>query len=127
LGHSRLALTTYHNTFDEWFLILPFDWREKVSVRREDNVSGERTVVFSYITGQEGPFEDFLKIYKLTGDMGEERARLPGRVMLMSEGTAVYAFELLTAPDSFGLTFNEASIRENLRLIYSDWLAGIIE
>jgi hypothetical protein len=125
-GNNSLALTTYHNHFDEWFLILPFDWRGRVSVRREDAVAGERTVIFSFIAGDEGPYEDYLKIYKLSGDRGEERAQLPGRVMLMSDGAAVYAFELLTAPNSFGLTFNETLIKENFRLIYSDWLAGMV-
>ena len=126
LGDSNLSLTTYHNISDGWFLILPFDWREKVSVRREDAVAGERTVIFSYITGEDGPYEDFLKIYKLSGDKGEERARLQGRVTLLSEGSAVYAFEILTAPDSYGLSFNETLIKGNFRLIYSDWLAGSV-
>ena len=125
-GNSRLMLTTYHNDFDEWYLILPFDWRGKVSVRREDAVSGERTVIFSHISGDEEPYEDFLKIYKLYGEKGEARAGLPGRTALLSEGAAIYAFELLAAPDSFGLTLNEQLIKENFRLIYSDWLAGII-
>jgi len=123
-GHSRLALTTYHNFTDEWFLILPLDWRGKVSVRREDVVSGERTVIFSHIQGEDGPYEDFLKIHKLTGDKAEERAEQPGRVLLLSEGTAVYAFELLEQPNDFGLTLSERLIKDNFRLIYSDWLAG---
>ena len=123
-GESILALTTYHNDFDEWYLILPFDWRGKVSVRREDAVSGERTVIFSFIPGNDEPYEDFLKIYKLYGDKGEVRAELPGRTKLTSEGASVYAFELLAEPNSFGLTFDEPLIRENFRLIYSDWLAG---
>jgi len=123
-GQSRLILTTYHNTFDEWFLILPLDWREKVSVRREDSVPGERTIIFSYFATPEGSHEDFLKIYKLSGEHAEERARAGNRVLLISEGTSSYAFEILAQPDSFGLTFNETVIRENFRLIYSDWLTG---
>jgi len=125
-GHSRLALTTYHNNTDEWFLILPPNWREKVSVRREDAVSGERTIVFSYIANEDRPYEDFLKIHRLTGDKAEERAALPGRVMLQSDGASLYVFELLAPPNSFGLSFNEALIWGNFRLIYSDWLAGTI-
>ena len=123
-GIGKLSLTTYHNNTDEWFLVLPFDWRGKVSVRREDVVAGERTVIFSYIVGEEGPYKDFLKVYRITGVAREERARLPGRVVLVSEGAAVFAFELLASPDSFGLSFNEALIEENFRLIYSDWLSG---
>ena len=125
-GHSSLALATYHNNNDEWFLILPLDWRGKITVRREDAVSGERTVVFSFIEGEEGPYRDFLNIYRLTGDKAEERAAQQNRVMLMSEGVAVYAFELLAPPNSFGLSFDEALVINNFRLIYSDWLAGTI-
>ena len=123
-GFSSLALTTYHNNFDEWFLILPFDWREKVSVRREDAVPGERTIIFSYFADPEGPHEDFLKIYKLSGENAEERASVGERSLLMTEGASTYAFELVAPPNSFGLTFNETLIAENFRLLYSDWLAG---
>ena len=123
-GNVQLALTTYHNTFDEWYLILPFNWRGKVSVRREDIVSGERTVIFSYIAGKDGPYEDFLKVYRLTGELGAERANLPGRILLLSEGSSTYAFELLAPPNSYGLLFDETLIKENFRLIYSEWLAG---
>ena len=124
-GASRLAMTTYHSS-DDWYLALPPDWRGKVSVRREDFIAGERTVIFSYIAGNDGPFEDFLRIYKLSGDMSMARARQPGRAILISEGASVYAFELVAAPDSFGLTFDEALIRESFGLIYSDWLAGTV-
>jgi hypothetical protein len=123
-GQNLLALTTYHNTFDEWFLILPFDWREKVSVRREDSVPGERTIIFSYFANPAGPHVDFLKIFKLSGEHAEERAQDGDRVLLRTEGTSSYAFEITAPPDSFGMTFNETVIRENFRLIYSDWITG---
>lgn len=125
LGHSSLALTTYHNNFDEWFLIMPFDWRGKVSIRREDIVSGERTVVFSYIAAEDGPYEDFLAIHKIFGETREERATSGRRVRIMSDGASVFAFELLTEPDSFGLTFNETLIMGNFMLIHSEWLEGM--
>jgi len=125
-GLSRLALTTYHNPTDEWFMILPLDWRGRVSVRREDVVTGERTVIFSYIAGEGESFEDFLKIYRITGGAREERANLPGRTRLVAEGAAVFAFEMLAPPNSFNLSFDEALIKENFRLIFSDWLAGTL-
>jgi hypothetical protein len=120
-GRSSLVLTTFHNIFDEWYLILPFDWRGRISVRREGAVQGERTVTFSYIAGVGGPFEDFLKIHRLAGDRGRQRAHLPGRTVMRTEGTSIYAFELTAPPNSFGLTFDEDLIRENFRLIYADW------
>jgi len=121
-GQSTLMLTTYHNTFDEWFLILPRDWREKVSVRREDSVPGERTIIFSFFANPLGPHEDFLKIFKLSGENAVERANAGQRTLLRTEGTSAYAYEITAPPDSFGLTFNDAIIRENFRLLYSEWL-----
>ena len=121
-GRSRLGLTTYHNHSDEWYLILPSDWRGRVSVRRESAVTSERTVVFSYIACEDGRFEDFLKIHRLTGDMGRARANLPGRTVLRRVGASTYAFELMAEPNSFGLTFDADLIINNFRLIYSEWL-----
>jgi len=123
-GFSSLALSTYHNNFDEWFLILPPDWREKVSVRREDAVPGERTIIFSCFADHEGPHEDFLKIFKLSGENAIARASSGNRVFLMSEGASTYAFELVAPPNSFGITFDDEMVIANFRLLYSDWLAG---
>ena len=121
-GHSALALTTYHNYTDEWFLILPINWRGKISVRREDNVSAERTVIFSHAEREEGPYEDFLAIHKITGELREERAAQNGRKRLVSDGASVFAFEILGGRNSFGASLDEALIRDNFGLIHSDWL-----
>jgi len=87
-------------------------------------VPGERTIIFSYIADIDEPYEDFLKIFKLSGENAVDRARAGNRVLLITEGMSTYAFELTAEPNSFGLTFNETIIRENFRLIYSDWLTG---
>ena len=123
-GNRRVVLTTYHNHSDGWYLVLPSDWRGRVSVRRESAIAGERSVVFSYIAGEDGPFEDFLVIHRLSGDRGRTRAALPGRTILRRDGDSIYAFELLSEPNSFGLTFDAELIIENFRLIYTDWLIG---
>jgi len=120
-GTRSLSLTTYHNNFDEWYLILPSDWRGKVSVRREDSVSGERNIIFSYFDAINEKHEDFLKIFKLSGDNLEIRANRNNRIMLMMYGPSAYAYELIAEPDSFGLTFNDDMIRNNFRLIHTGW------
>jgi hypothetical protein len=120
-GSYNLMITTYHNNFDEWFFILPFDWREKVSVRRDDSIPGERTIIFSYFFEIEDEQHlDFLRIFKLSGSGALERAERDNRRLLLVYGSNAYAFEFLAPPDSFGITFNEDMIRENFRLIYSD-------
>jgi len=123
-GSRTRMLTTYHNNFDEWFLILPFDWREKVSVRRDDSTPGERTIIFSYFETPDGSHHDFLKVIKLSGAGAAERAERDNRELIMVDRTAVFAFELLAPANSFGITFDEDIVRDNFRLIYSDWLTG---
>ena len=123
-GARTLALTTYHNNFDEWYLILPSDWRGIVSIRREDSVPGERTIIFSHYTAADGRHEDFMKIYKISGANIEQRASRDNRVLLMIQGQSAYAFEFLASPDSFGLTFNENMVRNNFKLIHTDWQTG---
>ena len=39
-GQRRLAYSTYHDFSDGWYLILPGDWGDDVTVRREDTVAG---------------------------------------------------------------------------------------
>jgi len=123
-GTRTLALTTYHNNFDEWYLILPSDWRGLVSVRRDDTIPGERTIIFSHYTAQRDSHEDFMKIFKLSGENVEQRASRDNRNLLMVQGNWAYAFELLAPPDSFGLTFNDTVIKNNFRLMQTDWQTG---
>ncbi|MDR2589677.1 MAG: hypothetical protein LBC71_01630 [Oscillospiraceae bacterium] len=123
-GTRSLALTTYHNNFDEWFLILPFDWREVVSVRRVDVTPGERTIIFSYFDVESNTHEDFLAIFKLSGENAIERATSGNRALLVTELTVAYAYELLAPPNSFGITFDDYMIRNNFRLIFSEWITG---
>ena len=106
------------NHRDEWLLILPADWHGKVSALSINDVPGESIVVFSIII-EDDKILDFLKIYKITGVNREERAGLPNRNILMTENSAIYAFELLTTPNSYGITFNEELIYKNFKLIDS--------
>ena len=128
-GYQTLTLTTYHNYSDGWYLIIPSSWREKVSVRREDTASGERAIVFSLIiNGEMGgvELEDFLKLYTLTGDNKRELSEKPGRFSIMVRPDAVYSAQILVSPESFPLKLSEVLIKENFRIIYSEWSTGAI-
>ena len=120
-GEVRTALTTYHNYSDGWYIIVPGDWKDTITIRREDNVSGERAVVFSAITGESGgrpETEDFLKIYSLSGDNKEDRSALKGRFVLKTEEDKIYAGEIVNR-DITGIT--ESYVRSNFGIIHTDW------
>lgn len=120
-GEVNTALTTYHNYSDGWYLIVPGEWKETITIRREDNVPGERAVVFSVITGESGgrpETEDFLKIYSLSGDNKEDRSLLDGRFILTTEEDKIYAGEIAGG----GMADLTAGyIRGNFGIIHTDW------
>jgi len=127
-GNRHFVFTTYHNDSDGWYLILPDDWRDCVSVRREDAVSGERTIIFSYIPpgGADTAHYDFLKIYALSGAGRDERAKLPGRFLLSSDSDTIYAAELLAPANSYGITFSQQYVQTNFGIVYTAWMPGVM-
>jgi hypothetical protein len=127
-GERVIAMSTYHNNSDGWYIVLPESWRGRFTVRREDSAPGERAVVFSYVYGYDGgeaQFEDCLKIYTLSGDNKEERSRLPGRFEIISEGNAIYAGQLLPGAMDYGPESAREAVAGRFRLIYSEWLTGV--
>jgi hypothetical protein len=145
-GSRAVSMSTYHNYSDGWYLILPDAWRGGITVRRADAVYGERIMVFSFVDGEQsevsattngatngatsatsnasGGAVDFLKIYTLSGENREERARLPGRFRLLEEGDKIYAAELYPIVQQRPDAPDEIAVKESFRRIYSDWLMG---
>ena len=37
--------TTYHNVADGWYLIVPEEWKDQITLRRRDSI-GQRSVIF---------------------------------------------------------------------------------
>ncbi len=130
-GQKHAVFTTYHDFQDDWYLILPEEWKDRITVYREDTVAGERTIVFTWlperwetVEGESG--EDFLKIYTLSGDNKEDRASLSGRYRLLPQqthGDVIYAYEILKAGESLGVT--TAMVGENFRPINKEWTTGV--
>lgn len=121
-GGKRMVLSTYHNFQDGWYMILPNDWRDAVAVRREDNIPGERTVVFSSLTA-DGETADFLKIYTLSGDNKEDRAGIDSRFELHNKGDVIYAAEILST--DIPITLDKPAIADSFRLVEKEWATGV--
>jgi hypothetical protein len=124
-GRRTRVLTTYHNPTDGWYLIIPDSWRQKVTVRREDRVAGERTLVFSQVLSDDGSTVDFLKIYTLSGENREERSKVGARFILTCEGDKIYAAEILQVTNDYSITVDTEIVQENFNVIYSDWLSEL--
>lgn len=123
-GTKSRVFTTYHDFSDGWYLILPEDWKNSVAVRRQDSVAGERTIIFSFLSSKGSTPIDFLKIYTLSGDNKNDRAKLPGRFTLLEHGDTIYAVEILT--EIAAITVNKTQITGGFRPLYSDWANGAV-
>ena len=111
-GRRTLAMTTYHDYEDGWYLILPEELVPNLTAQEQSGEAQEKTVAFS---GRDG---ELFAIYTLTGENRMDRATAGARFLLRQEETTVYAAELFTEE----LTAEE--LRENFNLIYSEWQTG---
>ncbi len=116
-GRASLALTTYHDVSDGWYLVLPSGWDAGLTVRRVDDVPGERAVIFSRI-GTDARVSDLLAIYTITGENRSDRARISGRQILLEETATVFAAEAMDP----GVDL--AKVQNQFFRIYSEWSSG---
>ena len=103
---------------DGWYLVIPDHWQKRMVVYRNDNVNGQRTVVFALWQGEDKDPTPFLSIYRLTGASSAMRATTGNRFVLAEDGSAIYAAAFHTGWDC-GL--DQTELLENFRLIVSSW------
>lgn len=114
-NRRTLAMTTYHNYADGWYLRLTGALLDgRLTAAQTEGVPGETAVTFS--VGGQG----VLAIYTLTGENRLDRAAADGRFLLKQSETTIYAAELL--PGGEGLDAEE--IISNFNLIYPEWQTG---
>ena len=70
-GQSSLALHTYHDVEDRWYLRLPEEWLNHIWVGRA-TMTDEAAVTFYILDGE--AMEPFLRITAITGSSRENRA-----------------------------------------------------
>jgi len=119
-GEQEEMCTTYHNSADGWYLMIPEGWRERLTIYRNDSVSGQRTVVFALWMGEDREPAPFLSIYKLTGANRSSRAVLAGRFILAEDASAgaIYSAAFF---DGWDCGLDQAGLLENFQLIISSW------
>lgn len=117
-GTVSKAMTTYHSFSDGWYWILPEGWEAGLTVRREDSLSGERSVILSRLT-PDGTVKDLLVIYTLTGENRMDRASSGGRFLLAQKDTIVYAARILG-------DISEDVVKNNFNILYSEWSTGSV-
>lgn len=108
LGHKKQVMATYHNYSDSWYVEIPDDWIRRLSIRRVDEVAGEREIVFSFI--EDNQSVDFMIIYTFTGENKADRAEAEGRTVLYSDNDKIFAAQILEETAD-GLSIEELARR----------------
>ena len=123
-GERALSASTYHCEADGWYIILPEQWREGFTVRRETNVlSGERAVVLSQADADDN-ISDLLTIYALSGENKRDRAKIPGRFVLLQGETVIYAARLTGSEQPS--EEQRRDLTDRFHLIYTEWNTGAL-
>jgi hypothetical protein len=125
-GAPTLRLSTYHNYNDGWYLVLPTEWRNGFTVRRETDSSGERSVVLSTYNPSTEKVADIVTIYMLTDENRSDRAQLGGRFILLSSEGTIYAAEFNDMQTEFVTEERKQDMISRFHLIYSEWNTGAV-
>ncbi len=117
-GRARNICTTYHNSADGWYLVIPEHWQDKLVIYRNDSVSGQRAVIFARWQGEDKEPLPFLSIYKLTGASRSLRATSGNRFILAEDSSTIYA---ATFYNTWDCGLDQSGLLENFRLIVRSW------
>ena len=111
-------LTTYHNSSDGWYLELPESWRDQITLSRNDQVTGQREVVFSHWLGEEREPEPFLSIYRISSSRtGDPQDR--GLFVLREEENIIYAARF--HPGGWECGLSEMDLLDRFKTIRASW------
>lgn len=118
-GASEHIMTTYHNVVDNWYLEIPDNWKNKITIYRNDMIIGQREVIFARWNGTEEAPVPFLSIYRLTGTNRAAASTRAGRFVLREEGSVIYSAKLYDTNFKSGL--DENGLLERFHTIQSNW------
>ena len=107
-------LYSYHNLQGGWYLALDISLASRVSVTRLGGT-------FEFYIWNEGftSAKKVMTLYVLSGSDRKEQAALDGRFAIYVDDTAIYAAQLETFAEEFGI--NEQQVIDRFHLIHQDW------
>ena len=122
-GQGELAASTYHNTGDGWYLMLPESWDGQIAVQQTYG-SDERGIIFSHIGTEEPAFQEFLGIYAITGSSREYKAARSDRFVLQRGVDTIYAAAFLEGNAAWQYAIDQEELTQRFRLIVREWDPG---
>lgn len=112
-------VTTYHNTAEGWYLLLPEIWTDRITVKETSTatpVSAVEETVFYRLTDQGKAGEEILTVYTLKGTARQSYPEEQGLTVLYSDTEMVYAVGIPETGESWegSITMSQISDRFHL-------------
>lgn len=117
-GERTRKLSTYHNYSAGWYLVLPEQWQDQLTIC----VDSSGATVFSKWNGYDQPPEPLLTIYGFTGEDRLELAQAGDRTLLAQKGDTAWSASRSDHPWAKALTAEKLTAM--FRFIYMDWNSG---
>ena len=121
-GNKNVKLTTYHNYAAGWYLVLPENWHDCLTVKKGEECFGVQGTVFSKWNGYGQLSEEIVTIYGFVGEDRLELAQTDGRFLLAEKGEVAYS--ALLGSGSANLHITKEDLTTMFRFIYMDWNTG---
>lgn len=124
-GESQPRALTYHNTADDWYLILPGGWDGRFTVR-QTNVSATLHATTFWSTRGRTASEELFTIYTFTGTDREAQAARSGRTMLRRRTgpDTVYAIAYAEDYDQWRYAVPHETLSAGFNTIVTRWSMG---
>ena len=121
-GKRHVVLRTYHRFAGGWYVEIPEEWDERITIQKAPDIEGARGgLVFSSWNGA-AVSDPIFTIYAFTGPERLENAPADGRFILLEQADTIYAASLGTAEQVKTLT--QERLRQMFHIIHVDWNSG---
>lgn len=117
-GGSTSKLCTYHNFAEGWYLVLPEQWLEQLTVTKKF-LGDDSGCCFGRLR-EDGTVSPILTVYAFDDELAASRAVADGRILLAQKGEVYYSAQIGT--DLLSKSLDDRTLRSMFRFISTDLL-----
>lgn len=119
-GGSTAKLCTYHNFSEGWYLVLPDDWIQTLTVTKKA-LGDDSGTCFGRLL-EDGTVSPILTVYAFDDELAASRAVADGRILLAQKGDVYYSAQI--GDDPLSGTLDDRTLRSMFRFISTDLLVN---
>lgn len=123
-GRRKSKILTWHDPEDGWYLELPEEWMDTLSILSRSVGLNETVITFFQEKEESVLPSGIFSIYTITGDSREYKALQDNRFILGRRGETVYAAEILPQMSTLRHPLTEEELRAMFSPIYREWNPG---